>query len=157
MSASRSWAARLASVSILASALTGAPAQAAGPIAGSARTVSLNETGRLHLTSKRGFTLNEEGSATGAIRGKIYLHLKIVSTNRVSADVSIYPTGGSLTGLATASYHVVGATASFAGTMSVVRGTGTFRNPRGTGLGFSGTISRTNDAVTVRLTGSLSV
>lgn len=122
-----------------------------------ARTVTLNETGRLHLTSKKGFTLNEEGTASGTIRGKIYLHLKIVSTNHVTAEVNIYPSAGSLTGSASAGYHVRGGTASFEGTMSVTRGSGGYRAARGSGLGFAGTISRDNDAVTVHLTGSLSV
>jgi hypothetical protein len=127
------------------------------PAARAARTIVLNETGRLHLTSKHGFALNEEGSAAGAIKGKIYLHLKIVSTNRVTAEVSIYPSGGSLTGNAAASYRVAGATASFSGTMSIARGTGRYRTAHGSGLGFNGTINRTNDAVAVRLTGKLSV
>jgi hypothetical protein len=131
-------------------------AHANAPAARVARTVTLNESGRLHLTSKHGFTLNEEGAASGAIKGRIYLHLTISSTNRVTAEVSIYPTGGSLTGNASASYHVTGATASFSGTMSIARGTGSYRNARGSGLGFSGTIARSNDAVSVHLTGRLS-
>jgi hypothetical protein len=141
---------------ILICVLVSVPAQAS-PTAQSARTISLNESGSLHLTSKRGFTLNEEGSATGTIRGKIYLHLTVASTNRVTAEVSIYPRGGSLTGKAAASYHVAGATASFSGTMSIARGTGSYRHARGVGLGFNGTISRSNDAVRVHLTGKLSV
>ena len=144
-----------------AAALACAPAVgaagASGPSARVARTISLNETGRLHLTSKRGFTLNEEGAASGTIRGKIYLHLRIVSTNHVTAEVNIYPSGGSLTGSASAGYHVRGGTASFEGTMSVTRGSGGYRAARGSGLGFAGTISRDNDAVTVHLTGSLSL
>jgi len=158
MRAASSWAARLVvGASVAACALASVPARAAGPVAASARRISLNETGRLHLTSKHGFTLNEEGLATGTIRGRIYLHLKIVSTNRVTAEVGIYPNGGSLTGKVAANYHVAGANASFSGTMSIVRGTGSYRNARGVGLGFSGTIRRTNDAVTVHLTGDLSI
>jgi hypothetical protein len=130
---------------------------ASAPVAVPYRTISLNETGRLHLTSKHGFTLNEEGSAVGTIRGKIYLHLKIVSTNRVTAEVSIYPSGGSLTGYAAAAYHVAGATASFSGSMSIARGTGRYRHAHGSGLGFNGTIKRSTDAVTVYLTGKMSV
>jgi hypothetical protein len=122
-----------------------------------ARTISLNESGRLHLTSKHGFTLNEEGSASGTIKGRIYLHLKIVATNRVTAEVNIYPRGGSLTGYATARYGVAGATASFSGSMSIVRGSGSYRRAHGSGLGFKGTIKRSNDDVVVYLTGKMSV
>jgi hypothetical protein len=131
-------------------------ASASAPMAVPARTISLNENGRLHLTSKHGFTLNEEGSATGTIRGKIYLHLTIVSTNRVRAEVSIYPSGGSLTGYAAAAYHVAGATASFSGSMSIARGTGRYRHAHASGLGFNGTIKRSNDAMIVSLTGKMS-
>ena len=69
------------------------------------RTVSLHETGNLRLTSKHGFTLNEQGSATGTFSGTIYVHLTIVSSSRVKAEVSISRSGGSISGEATASYH----------------------------------------------------
>jgi hypothetical protein len=103
-----------------------------------ARTFSLNETGRLHLTSHHGFTLNEQGSATGTI----YIHLKIVSTNRVTAEVNIYPRNGSLTGFASASYCPAGATATFNGTISIARGSGSYSHARGSGLAFTGAIQR---------------
>ncbi len=136
--------------------LAPAASRAATPSARAARTFSLNETGDLHLTSKRGFTLNEQGSATGSVRGPIYVHLRIVSTTRVTAEVSIYPKGGSISGNATASYHREGPTAHFYGTLSVDRGTGSFNHARGSGLSFSGTIQRSNDAVTVRVSGTAS-
>jgi ABC-type glucose/galactose transport system permease subunit len=134
-----------------------ATASGAQPMARAARTIALNETGRLRLTSHRHLTLNEQGTASGTIRGTIYIHLKIVSTNRVTAEVNIYPSGGSLSGYATANYRVVGPTASFTGTMSITRGTGRYAHAHGSGLSFSGTIQRSNDAVTVRLTGQMSV
>jgi hypothetical protein len=87
---------------------------------------------------------------------RAYLHLKIVSTNRVTAEVNIYPSGGSLTGHASASYHVIGPTAHFSGSMEVVRGTGHFAHAHGSGLAFYGTIKRSNDAVTVYLSGRMS-
>jgi hypothetical protein len=131
-----------------------APAMAPRGIA--ARTFSLNDTGRLHLTSHHGFTLNEQGSASGTISGTIYIHLHVVSTNHVSAEVNIYPSGGSLTGYASASYHPSGGLASFNGTMSIARGTGRYSHAHGSGLSFTGTIQRSNDAVTVRVNGRMS-
>jgi hypothetical protein len=122
----------------------------------SASTLSLNETGHLHLTSHHGFTLNEQGSTSGTISGTIYIHLDVVSTNRVTAEVSIYPSGGSITGQATASYHPSGGVATFSGTMSVVRGTGRYSGAHGSGLGFTGTVERSNDAVTVHVNGRMS-
>jgi hypothetical protein len=133
---------------------------AAATKAVAARTISLNETGRMHRTSGRGITinqdLNEQGSASGTIMGTIYIHLKVVSPTRVTAEVNIYPSGSSITGSATASYRVDGGTASFSGTMSIDRGTGSYAHAHGSGLSFSGTVQRLNDAVTVHLSGSMS-
>ncbi len=126
------------------------------PSALAARTFSLNETGNLHLTSKQGFTLNEQGSASGSIRGTIYVHLRIVSTSRVSAEVNIYPSGGSISGSGTASYRRGSTTADFSGSLSIGHGSGSYAHAHGSGLSFSGTIARSNDAVTVHVSGSVS-
>lgn len=120
-----------------------------------ARTVSLNESGNLHLTSRRGFTLNERGPATGTAGGTIYVHLKIVSTTRVTAEVNIYPNGGSITGYASAAYHREGATGWFSGSMSINRGSGSFNHVQGSGLSFSGTIQRSNYAISVHVRGTV--
>jgi hypothetical protein len=121
-----------------------------------AGTLSLSDTGHLHRTSDHGFTLNEEGSAAGTIAGRIFIHLKIVSTNRVTAEVNIYPSGSSLTGYATADYRSSGAVASFSGTMTIERGTGRYSGAHGSGLSFTGTVQRSNDAVTVHVSGRMS-
>lgn len=129
---------------------------ASGATAHAARTVSLNESGNLHLTSHHGFHLNEQGSASGTIRGSIYIHLNVTSTNHVTAEVNIYPSNGSLTGYGTARYRSNGGQATFSGTMSVSRGTGSYSHAHASGLSFSGTIQRFNDATTVHLAGPLS-
>jgi hypothetical protein len=131
-------------------------AAANAAVAHGARSISLSDSGRLHLISHHGFTLNEQGTASGTISGTIYIHLHVVSTNHVTAEVSIYPKGGSLTGLASASYSPSGAVASFSGTMNIARGTGSYSHASGSGLSFSGTIQRSNDAVTVRVAGHMS-
>jgi hypothetical protein len=134
----------------------------AGPIAAgaatarTARIVSLDDSARLHLTSHHSFTLDEQGSASGTIAGTIYIHLNVVSTNRVTAEVNLYPSGGSITGSASASYRPSGGVASFNGTMSITRGTGRYGGARGSGLSFTGTVQRSNDAVTVRVSGRMS-
>lgn len=143
-----------AALAVLLGLLLGATASRAAT-AHSARTLLLNETGHLRLTSHHGFTLNEKGSASGTISGTIYIHLNVVSTNRVTAEVNIYPSGGSLTGHVTASYRPAGATASFNGTMSISRGTGRYSHASGSGLSFTGTIQRSNDAVTVHVNGRM--
>jgi hypothetical protein len=140
---------------LLAAAFAGAGASRAAT-ARAADTLSLSDTAHLHRTSHHGFTLNEEGSASGTIAGTIYIHLKIVSTNRVTAEVSIYPRGSSITGYATADYRPSGAVASFSGTMTIQRGTGRYSGAHGTGLSFTGTVQRFNDAVTVHVSGGMS-
>jgi hypothetical protein len=130
--------------------------QAAPRVALSARTFSLDERGDLHLTSKRGFTLNEEGPASGTVSGTIYVHLKIISSTHVGAEISIYPNSGSITCQGTASYHREVSSADFSGSLSIERGTGNYDHAQGAGLNFSGTIQRSNDAITVHVGGTAS-
>jgi hypothetical protein len=118
--------------------------------------VSLSESGRLRLTSKKGFTLNERGLASGTISGSIYIHLHLVSQSRVTAEVNIYPRGGSLSGSGSAAYRVEGGHASFSGTLSITRGSGKYARARASGLRFTGTIQRRDDSVSVQLSGRLS-
>jgi hypothetical protein len=150
-------------------ALTGALCAIAGPSGGSpahaassriaalaARAISLNESARLHLTSRHGFTLDEQGSASGSVSGLMYVHLTVVSTTRVVAEVNFYPRGGSISGKATASYKRGSSTASFAGTLSIARGTGSYAHVHGSGLSFSGTIRRSDEAIAVQVHGEAS-
>jgi hypothetical protein len=132
------------------------PAASGAVAAHASRTITLADTGRLHLTSKHSFTLNEQGSASGNIPGTIYIHLHIVSTNRVTAEVNIYPSGGSITGYGNASYHPSGSVATFNGTLNITRGTGRYSHARGSGLSFAGAIKRENDSVTVHVVGRMS-
>lgn len=141
---------------LLAAAATAVLAAPLAHGARAARTVTLNDTAHLRLTSHHGFTLNERGTATGTIAGTIYIHLTVSSTNRVTAEVNIYPHAGSITGRAGASYRAAGPTATFTGTMNILRGTGTYRHASGHALSFTGTIRRTDDAITVRVSGRMS-
>ncbi len=152
----------------LAGVLTAAALALAAPIASgasgassahghAARSISLNETGHLRLTSKHNYTLNEQGSASGTAPGAIYVHLTAVSSSQVTAEVNIYPHGGSISGRGTASYHRTGQTAGFSGSLSIGRGTGSFADAHGSGLSFSGTISESDhDAITVHVSGRVS-
>jgi hypothetical protein len=133
-------------------ALPGAPQAAT---AHAARTVNLAEYARLHRTSSGGVHLNEQGTTSGTIGGTIYIHMR-VSSNHVTAEVNIYPRGGSLTATGSATYHVNGGYAPFSGTMTVQRGTGTYAHARSSALRFTGSIKRSNDAVTAQLSGRLS-
>jgi hypothetical protein len=125
------------------------------PVAHSAKALSVDDHGALHLVSKHGFTLNEQGTASGSISGPIKVQLKIVSTSRVTAEVTVYPKGGSITGRGTGSYHKGAATDSFSGSMTVKGGSGSYAHAQGADLSFGGTISQSNDAITVYVNGKL--
>jgi hypothetical protein len=84
------------------------------------------------------------------------VHLKIVSSKRVTAEINIYPRNGSISGFGTASYRRQRTSAAFSGTMAIERGTGGYSHARGTGLSFSGTIQRSNEAITVHVSGRVS-
>jgi hypothetical protein len=136
--------------------LAAGTAGASGSAASAARTITLKDTAHLHKTSSKGFNLYETGTATGTVAGTLSLHLDVVSTNRVTAELSVYPKGSSLSGTASGSYRNNGSTASFSGTLSITRGSGSYAHAHGSGISFSGTIERSNDAVTVQVSGHLS-
>jgi hypothetical protein len=129
--------------------------QTGGYTAIAAKTTNLNESGDLHLTSRHGFTLNEQGRASGTVAGPIYVHLKIVSSKRVTAEVNIYPKASSISGYGSASYRRAGATGYFSGSLSINHGTGSYSHAQGSGLSFSGTIRRSDYAITVHVRGNV--
>jgi hypothetical protein len=134
---------------------TGA-AGAASPHARAARTITLNDSASLHLQNKKGLELKEAGNAKGSLPGTLYLQLDVTSTRSVTAKVQVYPKGGSISGNAKASYSVAGSTAKFSGTLAITKGTGTYSKAKASALSFSGTIQRSNDAVTVHVSGKMS-
>ncbi|HEV7938106.1 MAG TPA: hypothetical protein VGP18_08805 [Solirubrobacteraceae bacterium] len=143
-------------VAATAAAVGTAGAGAAAPHAIAARTLSLNDSASLHLENKHGLVLKEGGTAKGSLGGLLYLQLDVTSTRSVTAEVQVYPKGGSISGDAKASYHVNGSTASFSGTMTITKGSGTYSKAKASALSFSGTIERSNDAVTVHVSGPIS-
>jgi hypothetical protein len=153
---SRTSSAALALGALATAAVFGTGAAAASPHAKAARTINLNDSAKLHLQNKHGLVLKEAGNAKGSLGGLLYLQLNVTSTRSVTAQVQVYPKGGSISGNAKASYHVKGSVATFSGTMSVTKGSGTYSKAKASALSFSGTIQRSNDAVTVRVSGPMS-
>lgn len=132
-------------------------AGAASPHAKAARTITLNDSASLHLQNKHGLVLKEAGSAKGTLPGTLYLQLDVTSTRSVTAQVQVYPKGGgSISGNAKASYSVQGSSASFSGTLAITKGSGKYSKAKASALSFSGTIQRSNDAVTVHVSGKMS-
>lgn len=131
-------------------------AGATGPSAHAARTISINESGSLHYSNKQGPVVKESGSARGTLSGTIYIQLRLPSPKVVSASIQVYPKGGSIKGSASASYSNHGSYASFSGRMNITGGSGRYSKARGSGLSFSGTINRSNSAVSVHVSGRFS-
>ncbi len=119
------------------------------------RTISLNETARLRLTSRHGLHLNEEGTAGGTIHGKIYIHIAQGAQNSATVELNFYPPGGSLSGGGSAAYRVAGGYAKFSGSVSITRGTGRYAHASAHNLRFTGTIQAPSEAINVRLSGTL--
>jgi len=109
-----------------------------------AKTVSLVETGHLTFdpSLERGAAIGERGSAVGTYNAPVEVLLTI-HAHYVTADVTIYAHGGSIAGAADANYTVTGSVGSFYGTLTIKRGTGTFRHISGK-LQFKGAINHQN-------------
>lgn len=145
----------MAGALLLACALFPTGAIGSSPRARLARTLHLKESSSLHLSNHHGLVLDEQGKAKGTLSAPIYIQLKVTSTRSISAQVQIYPHGGSLSGSTAASYHVEGAHASFSGRLQITKGSGTYAHAHASDLNFSGTIQRSNDATTVSVSGTL--
>lgn len=129
-----------------------ATASAASVRAKAARTLNVTDEAHLHLTGTAGEVLKEEGSATGALPGKVSVHFT-VSTS-IKGTFTLYTRGGSITGHGTARLHSAGAYSSFGGTLAISHGTGRYAHAHGSG-GLYGTVNRRTDAMIVQTTGKL--
>jgi hypothetical protein len=119
----------------------------------SAATVSVNDTGHLHLLKAIGSLLLEEGRATGSLPGSTRVRLRVGSG--VSATFTIATRAGTIQGHGGATLHSSGRYASFGGWLTVTGGTGRYAHAHGSGHLY-GVIDRRSDAVTVQTIGKLS-
>lgn len=141
---------------VLAVAAIGLPTQASGTaarvMAKGARNVYLVENAQLKLTREDGSSLVERGQATGTYDAPVTAFFTVHPAS-VTAAVTIFPKGGSITGTAQANYIVKGSTGYFGGTFTITHGTGAFKHVYGKALGFSGTIDRYTFALDVKAHG----
>jgi hypothetical protein len=130
----------------LVAAAVGASAQASGgtvpPAAKAARTVSLAETAHLEFSKQEipGSEIAESGRATGTYNASVIAGLTIHARS-VTAVVTVFLKGGSITARANASFKFTGEVGNFHGTLTVTRATGTYRHASGH-LTFRGAINR---------------
>jgi hypothetical protein len=134
----------------------GSGAAAAGPVARTARHVSVNESVTTHMLQHHRTKLSEQGSGSGTFSCPITLNLNL-SSNRATIAFTCSPRGGSFSGSGTASVHYIGTIATFKGTISVSQGSGSYRHASGGGLRISGTVQSSNYALKAKVTGSMNV
>jgi hypothetical protein len=140
------------------SGAVGTPVSSGRIPARSARVIRLQEHGRLKFISERGSTLIERGTAYGTYTATMVADLTIHSKS-VTASVTIYPRGGSITGSANASYRIVKNLGYFGGTLTLGRGSGRYSHVAEVNhkpLGISGVINRYNFEVEVKASGEAS-
>lgn len=154
----RAPAAALAVLTVAGAAAVGTGAAgAAGPSAKAAGTLSLNDSASLRLNNHKGVELKESGSAHGNLPGSIYIQLRLASSKSVTAKIQVYPSGGSISASASATYRVVtSSNASFSGTLNITGGSGRYAKAKGSHLSFTGTVHRPSDSVSVHVSGKMS-
>ncbi len=146
----------LALAALLSQGLAHTPALASSQVrARSARLLKVNDSGHLHLLHAYGEVIDEEGKASGSLPGTVFVHMTVGAAN-VTASFSIRSEGGgSIEGHGQAVLHSSGRYSSFAGTLSVSRGTGRYSHAHGQGKLY-GTIERTKTKhLTVQTIGTL--
>src|ERR1700728_2111102 len=149
--------AALALGALAAAAAVGTGAAGAASSAHASRTLDLNDSANLSLSNKKGFELKESGKASGSLPGTIYIQLKVTGERVVTANIQVYPSGGSLKASASGSYRVdTSSTASVSGKLNITGGSGRYSKAKGSGLSFSGTVHRPGDSVSVRVSGNMS-
>jgi hypothetical protein len=151
-------------VSVCALAILASPAGSmarasrttAGPVAVQAKVINLVESAHLAFVTEDGAALVEHGQASGTYNAPITATFTI-HPKAVTATVTVFPHGGSITGVAQANYVVQNSVGYFGGTFTVTHGTGSFSHASGKSLGISGTINRYNFATTVKAHGEVSL
>jgi hypothetical protein len=132
-----------------AHAASAAARASAAPDARAARTLSVNDTGYLHLLHASGEILSEAGPVSGTLPGTVRVRLD-VGTEDVTASFTINARGGgSIVGHGRAALRSSGRYSSFRGSLSVTGGTGRFAHAHGTGKLY-GVIERRSDNLTVQ-------
>jgi hypothetical protein len=132
-------------------ALAGASAYG-GPLGRAAGAVKVDDHAALHLVKAAGSVLYEQGSATGTLPGPTSVRMTIGSS--VTASFTISTRAGSISGSGAAKLKSSGRYASFAGSLTVAKGSGRYAKAHGKGALY-GVIDRRTHAVTVTTVGTL--
>lgn len=130
-------------LALAASAAGNALGSRPAPVAQAAGKLSFNVTASLRLVGLAGHVLNEKGTFTGTQSGTIAIRFTSVNATSGSATFAAYSSqGGSVSGRATTTGHVVGSIVHFTGTVTVTGGSGRWSHATGRNLRFTGTVDR---------------
>lgn len=120
-----------------------------------AGTLSVNDTGHLHLVHGSGSTLVEEGDGKGSLPGTVKATLTLKPPTATSQFTIVVRGVGSIAGHGAGRLHEGHeGYESFVGKLTVTRGSGRYSHVSGTGKIY-GTIDRVNDVVVVQVIGLL--
>jgi hypothetical protein len=122
------------------------------PLARTARALKATDTAHLRYISASGSLLFEEGRASGTLPGSMRVHFSIGAT--MKGSFTIYAKGGSISGHGSATPHGSGIYESFAGSLTVTRGSGRYVHARGQARLY-GTFNRNSYALLVQTVGTL--
>jgi hypothetical protein len=134
----------------VAAAVARTPAE---PRARTAGTLSVDDTGNLHLLNASGAILSEEGPVSGTLPGSTKVRLNVGEDVTASFTI-VSRDGGSIHGQGSAALHSSGRYSSFGGTLTVDGGSGRFAGAHGSGKLY-GVIERRTDKLTVQTIGTL--
>jgi hypothetical protein len=145
---------------VVVASLVGSTTRASGatskPVGILAKRIDLIENANLKLISEEGSALVEHGQSAGTYNAPVTATFTI-HPKAVTATVTVYPHGGSITGVAQTNYVVQNSIGYFGGTFTITHGTGSFRDASGKSLGISGTINRYSFAITVKAHGEVNL
>ena len=141
---------------LAAAALLGslsAAAQAAGPGARSAHTLSVKDEAKLHFVKSSGSTLIDEGNASGTIPGRVRIAFTYTGSPNVSSQLTIYGHSGSLRVRASGKLSSpTNPKPSFKGSLQITGGTGRYAHASGSGTLY-GVFDRRSYAMVVQAQG----
>lgn len=121
-----------------------------------ARSLTVKETAQLYQVGRHGAQHEEQGQGAGTFPYPLTVTYTAGFTQATVSFV-VHGKGGAMYGQGTPSYHVEGATAYFNGSLSVTRGTGRYAHASATRLLLRGTLNRHNFALSIKVTGQMSL
>lgn len=131
------------------------PAQAAGPDAYAAHSLTVKDEAKLHFVKSSGSTLSDEGPATGTIPGKVKLVFTYTGSPSVSSQLTIYGSSGSIRVRASGKLSSpTNPKPSFKGALTIVGGSGRFSHAHGSGTLY-GVFNRRTYAMVVQAEGTI--